>query len=38
MRGTYTPLLVPPTVIIRSREQQQPAAADKPLLDPIYQH
>jgi hypothetical protein len=32
------PLLVPPTVIIRSREQQQPAAADKPLLDPIYQH
>ena len=23
--GTYTPLLAPPTVIIRSREQQQPA-------------
>ena len=36
--GTYTPLLAPPTVIIRSREQQQPAAADKPLLDLIYQH
>jgi hypothetical protein len=36
--GTYTPLLAPPTVIIRSREQQQPLAADKPLLDLVYEH
>lgn len=36
--GTYTPLLAPPTVIIRSRDQQQPDAADKPLLDLVYQH
>jgi Restriction endonuclease len=32
------PLLAPPTVIIRSREQQQPASADRPLLDLVYQH
>jgi hypothetical protein len=36
--GSYTPLLAPPTVIIRSRDQQQPAPADKPLLDLVYQH
>jgi len=31
--GSYTPLLAPPTVIIRSREQQRPLPADQPLLD-----
>jgi hypothetical protein len=36
--GSYTPLLAPPTVIIRSREQQQPAPADKSLLGLVYQH
>lgn len=36
--GTYTPLLAPPTVIIRTREQQRPAPADKPLLDLVYGH
>ena len=36
--GTYTPLLAPPTVIIRSREQQQPLPADRPLLDLVYLH
>jgi hypothetical protein len=36
--GSYTPLLAPPTVIIRSREQQQPVPADRPLLDLVYQH
>jgi hypothetical protein len=36
--GSYAPLLAPPTVIIRSREQQQPAPADRPLLDLVYQH
>jgi hypothetical protein len=36
--GNYTPLLAPPTVIIRRRDQQEPAADDKPLLDQIYQH
>jgi len=36
--GTYTPLLAPPTVMVRSRDQQQPDAADKPLLDLVYQH
>jgi len=36
--GRYTPLLAPPTVIIRTREQQHPAPADKPLLDLVYQH
>jgi hypothetical protein len=36
--GTYTPLLAPPTVIIRSREQQQPSPADRLLLDVVYQH
>lgn len=35
---TYTPLLAPPTVIIRSREQQQPSPADRPLLDVVYQY
>jgi Restriction endonuclease AspBHI N-terminal/Restriction endonuclease len=36
--GTYAPLLAPPTVIVRSRDQQQPAPADRPLLDLVYQH
>ena len=36
--GRYTPLLAPPTVIIRSREQQHPTQADKPLLDLVYEH
>jgi hypothetical protein len=35
---TYVPLLAPPTVIIRSREEQQPASADKPLIEVIVQH
>jgi hypothetical protein len=35
---TYTPLLAPPTVIIRSREQQQPSSADRPLLDSVTEH
>jgi hypothetical protein len=34
----YAPLLAPPTVIIRSREQQQPLPADRPLLELIVQH
>lgn len=34
----YIPLLAPPTVIIRSREEQQPRAADMPLLELVYQH
>jgi Restriction endonuclease AspBHI N-terminal/Restriction endonuclease len=34
--GKYIPLLAPPTVIIRRRDQQEPAAADKPLLDLVY--
>jgi hypothetical protein len=36
--GTYLPLLAPPTMIIRSREEQQPVPVDKPLLALIYQH
>jgi Restriction endonuclease AspBHI N-terminal/Restriction endonuclease len=36
--GSYTPLLAPPTVIIRSREQQQPLAGDRPLLGLVYEH
>jgi len=36
--GSYTPLLAPPTVIIRSREEQHPKPADKPLLDLVYAH
>jgi hypothetical protein len=32
------PLLVTPSVIVRSREEQQPDAADKPLLELAYQH
>lgn len=35
---TYTPLLAPPTVIIRSREQQQPTPTDRPLLDLVIQY
>ena len=36
--GRYTPLLAPPTVIIRTREQQAPAPADKPLLHLVYEY
>jgi hypothetical protein len=36
--GSYAPLLAPPTVIIRRRDQQEPAPADKPLIEQIYQH
>lgn len=36
--GTYTTLLAPPTVIVRTRDEQQPTLADKPLLDLVYQH
>jgi Restriction endonuclease AspBHI N-terminal/Restriction endonuclease len=36
--GSYTPLLAPPTVIIRSRQEQHPKPADKPLLDSVYEH
>lgn len=36
--GTYTPLLAPPTVILRPKEEQIPTAADRPLLDLVYQH
>lgn len=36
--GNYTPLLAPPTTIIRGRNQQEPAAADKPLLNEVHQH
>jgi hypothetical protein len=36
--GTYSSLLAPPTVIVRRRDQQQPAPADMPLLDLVYQH
>jgi len=35
---TYTPLLAPPTVIIRSREQQQPLPPDRPMLELIVRH
>lgn len=36
--GVYAPLLAPPTVITRSREQQEPAPVDRPLLDVVFQH
>ena len=36
--GTYRPLLAPPTVIIRSRQQQQPDPAGAPLLHLVYDH
>lgn len=36
--GNYTPLLAPPTVIIRRRDQQEPLPADKPLIDLVYRH
>ena len=36
--GTYRPLLAPPTVIIRSRQQQQPDATGAPLLQLVYDH
>jgi hypothetical protein len=35
---TYLPLLAPPTVIIRNREQQEPLLPDRPLLDLVYRH
>jgi hypothetical protein len=37
-QGIYDPLTAPPTVIVRGRDQQQPAPADRPLLDLVYQH
>lgn len=36
--GQYKPLQAPPTVIIRRREAQEPLAADKPLINAIWQH
>jgi hypothetical protein len=36
--GTFTPLLAPPTIIIRNREQQLPDPADLPLLRAVYAH
>ena len=36
--GAYTPLLAPPTVIIRTRDEQHPLPIDKPLLDLVYAH
>lgn len=36
--GIYTPLLAPPTITIRSREEQQPLPADRPLLELVRQH
>jgi hypothetical protein len=36
--GRYTPLQAPPTVIIRRREEQEPTAADKPLISCVFQH
>lgn len=36
--GTFSPLLAPPTIIIRSREQQLPTPADMPLLNAVYGH
>jgi hypothetical protein len=35
---TYTPLLAPPTVIIRTRAQQLPTGGDAGLLQQVYQH
>jgi hypothetical protein len=36
--GTYGPLLAPPTVIVRTRDQQLPDPADAFLLDAVYRH
>lgn len=36
--GTYRPLQAPPTIIVRTREQQLPLSADQPLLDVVYGH
>ncbi len=36
--GTYNRLLAPPTVIVRTRDQQLPDPADEPLLDAVYRH
>src|ERR1035441_7451791 len=35
---TFPPLLAPPTFIIRSRQEQHPKPAEKPLLDSVYEH
>ena len=35
---TYSPLVAPPTVIIRSREQQEPLEKDRPLLALVHGH
>jgi hypothetical protein len=35
---TYSPLLAPPTAIIRSREQQEPLPKDRPLLALVCDH
>ncbi len=35
---TYTPLLAPPTVIVRSRAQQLPTGPDAALLAAVYEH
>jgi hypothetical protein len=35
---TYSPLVAPPTVIIRSREQQEPLDKDRPLLALVHEH
>ena len=36
--GRYAALLSPPTVIIRRRDQQEPVAADKPLISQLVGH
>ena len=35
---TYTTLVAPPTVNIRSREEQEPLPKDRPLLDLVHSH
>lgn len=35
---TYSTLVAPPTVIIRSREQQEPLQKDRPLLTLVHEH
>ena len=35
---TYTALVAPPTVNIRSREEQEPLPKDRPLLDLVHSH
>jgi hypothetical protein len=36
--GTYMPLLAPSTVMIRTKEQQQPSQSDKRLLARVFEH